>query len=174
MPQQERPNGIGQRLFLRPQLISQSACVARKPAGDELVSALDGAAGAEDMETYERAFRDMFASLDAFDAQLSERRFLLGGAKPSRADWWLYCVLIRFDAVYHGHFKCNLKRIIDYPNLANYLRALYQMPGVAETVQIEECKAHYYGSHRGVNPTGIVAAGPDLGLDLAHDRGRFG
>ena len=121
---------------------------------------------------YEEAVTALFGALDAMEERLDRQPFLVG-ARMTEADWRLFTTLVRFDAVYHGHFKCNLKRIIDYPNLANYLRALFQMPGVAETVHIEECKAHYYGSHRGVNPTGVVAAGPDLGLDLAHDRGRL-
>ena len=82
--------------------------------------------------------------------------------------------MVRFDAVYYSHFKCNVRRIIDYPNLSNYLRDLYQVPGVAETVNLDHIKRHYYGSHRNVNPTGIVPIGPLLDFTLPHDRGRFG
>ena len=81
--------------------------------------------------------------------------------------------LVRFDPVYVGHFKCNLRRIADYPNLGNYLRDLYQVPGVAETVDIGHIKRHYYGSHRNVNPTGIVPLGPDIDHRAPHDRARF-
>ena len=91
----------------------------------------------------------------------------------TEADWRLFTTLIRFDAVYHGHFKCNLRRIGDYPNLSNYLRDLYQVPGVAETVSIDHIKRHYYCSQRKVNPTGIVPLGPELDFTAPHDRDRF-
>jgi len=80
---------------------------------------------------------------------------------------------VRFDAVYYSHFKCNLRRIVDYPNLSNYLRDLYQVPGVAETVSIDHIKRHYYGSHRHINPRGIVPLGPELDFTAPHDRARF-
>ena len=95
-------------------------------------------------------------------------------AQITEADWRLFTTLIRFDAVYYSHFKCNLRRIVDYPNLWNYLRELYQVPGVAETVSLDHIKRHYYGSHRNVNPTGIVPIGPLLDFAAPHDRGRFG
>src|ERR687886_350288 len=85
----------------------------------------------------------------------------------------LFTTLVRFDAVYVGHFKCNLRRIADYPNLSNYLRDLYQLPGVADTVNMDHIKRHYYASHKTINPTGIVPLGPELNLDRPHDRGRF-
>ena len=91
----------------------------------------------------------------------------------TEADWRLFTTLVRFDAVYYSHFKCNLRRVADYPNLSNYLRDLYQVPGIAETVSIEQIKRHYYGSQRQVNPTGIVPIGPLLDFTLPHDRGRF-
>jgi len=127
---------------------------------------------ASSQAAYEDAVTAVFEALDEMEERLGCHRYLIG-AEMTEADWRLFTTLVRFDAVYHGHFKCNLKRIIDYPNLSNYLRALYQMPGVAETVHLQECKTHYYGSHRGVNPTGVVPAGPDLDLDQPHDRGRF-
>ena len=96
------------------------------------------------------------------------------GAQITEADWRLFTTLVRFDAVYYSHFKCNLRRIIDYPNLWNYLRDLYQVPGIAETVSMDHIKRHYYGSHRNVNPTGIVPIGPLIDFTLPHDRGRFG
>jgi putative glutathione S-transferase len=91
----------------------------------------------------------------------------------TEADWRLFTSLLRFDAVYYGHFKCNLRRIADYPNLSNYLRDLYQVPGVSGTVNLHHIKSHYYGSHRSINPTGIVPVGPELDYAAAHDRGRF-
>ena len=104
----------------------------------------------------------------------SRQRYLVGPA-ITEADWRLFCTLIRFDAVQLPHFKCNLRRIGDYPNLSNYLRDLYQQPGVAATVNMDHIKPHYYGSQRQVNPTGIVPLGPLLDfLAPRHCRARFG
>ena len=122
---------------------------------------------------YEEAARALFATLDQLEERLSRQRYL-AGAQITEADWRLFTTLIRFDAVYYGHFKCNLRRIVDYPNLWNYLRELYQVPGVAETVNLDHIKRHYYGSHRNVNPTGIVPIGPLIDFTLPHDRARFG
>ena len=122
---------------------------------------------------YEEAARELFATLDRLEQRLSRQRYLLGDA-ITEADWRLFTTLIRFDAVYYSHFKCNVRRIVDYPNLSNYVRELYQVPGVAETVNLDHIKRHYYGSHRNVNPTGIVPIGPLLDFTAAHDRGRFG
>ena len=104
---------------------------------------------------------------------LSQHRYLVGNT-ITEADWRLFCTLIRFDAVYYSHFKCNWRHIYEFPNLSNYLRDLYQVPGVAETVSIEQIKRHYYGSQRQVNPTGIVPVGPQLDFAAPHDRARFG
>jgi putative glutathione S-transferase len=122
---------------------------------------------------YEEAFLELFATLDDLDALLGRHRYLVG-AQQTEADWRLFTTLVRFDAVYVGHFKCNLRRIDDYPNLSNYLRDLYQTPGVAETVDIDHIKRHYYGSHRHLNPFGIVPLGPALDFTAPHDRARFG
>ena len=103
---------------------------------------------------------------------LGEQRFLLGD-HLTEADWRLFTTLVRFDAVYYGHFKCNRRRIADYPNLSGYLRDLFQMPGVKETVNFEHIKEHYYYSHATINPTRIVPLGPLLILDAPHDRDRF-
>jgi putative glutathione S-transferase len=124
-------------------------------------------------EAYEEAFRALFAALDEIEARLARQRYL-AGAEITEADWRLFPTMVRFDAVYYSHFKCNLRRIVDYPNLSNYLRDLYQQPGVAATVNMEHTKRHYYGSHRHVNPTGIVPVGPVLDFLASHDRGRFG
>ena len=121
---------------------------------------------------YERAFDALFAALDAIEARLSRSRYLAGG-RVTEADWRLFTTLARFDAVYHGHFKCNLRRIADYPNLSNYLRELYQVPGIAGMVNMDHIKRHYYGSHRRINPTGIVPKGPLLDFMAPHDRARF-
>jgi glutathionyl-hydroquinone reductase len=123
-------------------------------------------------EAYEEAFRSLFKSLDELEQRLSKQRYL-AGKKLTEADWRLFSTLIRFDAVYVGHFKCNLRRIADYPNLSNYVRDLYQVPGVAETVKLDHIKRHYYGSHRKLNPHGIVPLGPELDFAAPHDRGHF-
>lgn len=121
---------------------------------------------------YEEAFNELFAALDTLEDRLSRQRYLVGN-RLTEADWRLFTTLVRFDPVYVGHFKTNLRRIADYPNLSNYLRELYQMPGVAETVNMLHIKAHYYGSHTGINPTGIVPLGPEMDLDAPHNRGKL-
>ena len=121
---------------------------------------------------YEEAFGELFAELDRLEALLGERRYL-AGEHLTEADIRLFTTLIRFDAVYHGHFKCNLRRLADYPNLSAWLRELYQLPGVAQTVDFQHIKRHYYASHRTINPTGIVPLGPLQRFDLPHDRERL-
>jgi putative glutathione S-transferase len=124
-------------------------------------------------EAYEEAFRALFDALDWVEDILSRQRYLAGDVL-TEADWRLFTTLIRFDAVYVGHFKCNRRRIADYPNLSNYLRELYQVPGIAGTVDIGQIKTHYYASHNTINPTGIVPLGPELNFTSPHDRDRFG
>ena len=124
-------------------------------------------------EAYEEAFAQLFETLDVLEGRLGAQRYL-AGKTITEADWRLFPTLVRFDAVYVGHFKCNLRRIDDYPNLSNYMRELSQWPGIAETVNIDQIKRHYYGSHKGINPTGIIPVGPALDFNRAHDRGRFG
>jgi len=121
---------------------------------------------------YDEAFKDLFAALDSVEERLSRQRYLVGGYL-SEADWRLFTTLVRFDAVYVGHFKCNLRRIADYPNLSHYLRELYQLPGIAETVDFGHIKQHYYYSHESINPARIVPQGPQLDLNVAHDRERL-
>jgi putative glutathione S-transferase len=118
---------------------------------------------------YEEAFDELFGALDAVDERLSRQRYLVGD-RITEADWRLFTTLVRFDAVYVGHFKCNLRRIADYPNLSGYLRELYQVPGVAETVDFDHIKQHYYGSHVTINPTRVVPKGPELDLEAPHGR----
>lgn len=118
---------------------------------------------------YDAAVRRLFGALDVLEERLSRARYLVGGTL-TEADWRLFTTLLRFDAVYHGHFKCNLRRIEDYPNLAGFLRDLYQVSGVAETVNFDHIKRHYYMSHEHINPTRIVPAGPIL--DFAGPHGR--
>lgn len=126
---------------------------------------------ATDQTVYERAFDQLFEALDALEERLGRQRYLAGD-RLTEADWRLFTTLVRFDAVYVGHFKCNLRRIEDYPNLSNYLRELYQVDGVADTVSFEHIKRHYYGSHKTINPTGIVPKGPALDYGAPHDRDR--
>lgn len=118
---------------------------------------------------YEEAFDTLFETLDRLDARLAKQRYLVDG-QITEADWRLFVTLVRFDAVYFGHFKCNHRRIADYPNLAGYLRELYQQPGIAETVNFDHIKQHYYGSHPSINPNGIVPKGPQLDLDAPPER----
>lgn len=120
---------------------------------------------------YEAACRRLFEALDALEARLAKSRYLFAG-RIVEADWRLFCTLVRFDAAYHGHFKCNVRRIVDYPNLEGYLRDLYQQPGIAETVNLDHIKRHYYITHREINPTGIVPLGPALNLVQPHGRDR--
>jgi putative glutathione S-transferase len=121
---------------------------------------------------YEEAFNDLFAALDDVEAILDRQRYL-AGERLTEADIRLFTTLVRFDAVYFGHFKCNLRRITDYPNLSNYLRELFQIPQIGSTVNFDHIKTHYYASHKQINPSGIVPVGPELNLDAPHDRARF-
>lgn len=120
-------------------------------------------------DKYEKAYRELFDSLDWLEAILADRRYLTG-SRLTEADWRLFTTLVRFDAVYYSHFKCNRQQIRDYPNLSGYLRELYQMPGVADTVDIDQIKRHYYVSQRTVNPTQIVPVGPELDFSSPHGR----
>lgn len=121
-------------------------------------------------EAYEEAFDGLFTALDKVEQHLSQSKYLVG-EQITEADWRLFTTLIRFDAVYVGHFKCNLKRIADYSNIQGYMKALYQVPGVKETVNFEHIKRHYYFSHKGINPTQVIPKGPELDLDSPHGRG---
>jgi len=120
---------------------------------------------------YEIACRKLFEALDQLEERLTKSRYLFGN-RIVEADWRLFCTLIRFDVVYHGHFKCNLRRIIDYPNLQGYLLDLYQQPGITETVNFDHIKRHYYMTHTQINPTRIVPIGPVLDLGKPHNRER--
>lgn len=126
---------------------------------------------AQSQDAYESNFDQLFTSLDELESRLGQQRYLLG-RQITEADWRLFTTLIRFDVVYVGHFKCNLRRIADYPNLFNYLRELYQWPGIAETVDFMHIKQHYYYSHPEINPTRIVPKGPQQDLLQPHNRDR--
>ena len=120
-------------------------------------------------EVYEEAVSTLFDALDTLEARLATQRYLIGNTL-TEADWRLFTTLVRFDAVYVGHFKCNIRRIIDYPNIWGYLRDLYQIPGISETVNMAHIKAHYYTSHATINPTSIIPLGPDIDFNEAHER----
>jgi putative glutathione S-transferase len=123
-------------------------------------------------DAYNEAVTDLFTALDKIELRLSKQRYLVG-SQITEADWRLFTTLVRFDAVYVGHFKCDRQRISDYPALSNYLKELYQIPGVKETVDIPHIKAHYYASHGTINPTAIIPVGADLKLDSAHNRAQL-
>jgi glutathionyl-hydroquinone reductase len=121
---------------------------------------------------YEEAFEELFTTLGWLDDRLATNRYLLGD-EITEADWRLFVTLVRFDAVYVGHFKCNLRRIADYTHLSGYLRDLYQEPGIADTVDFDHIKRHYYMTHPQINPTRIVPRGPELDLWAPHGRERL-
>lgn len=124
---------------------------------------------ATSQEAYQTSVRAVFTMLDTLEKRLENSRFLFGN-RQTEADWRLFTTLVRFDPVYVGHFKCNIRRIADYPNLQAYLQDLYQTPGVADTVDMRHIKEHYYRSHKTINPTGIVPVGPEIDLDAPHGR----
>ena len=121
---------------------------------------------------YDEASTNLFDMLEKIEQVLSGSRYLIGD-QITEADWRLFTTLVRFDAVYVGHFKCNKKRIIDFPELSNYVLDLYQYPGISSTVDFEHIKAHYYASHENLNPSLIVPCGPKLDFDQPHNRDRF-
>ncbi|MDH3232312.1 MAG: glutathione S-transferase family protein [Alphaproteobacteria bacterium] len=127
---------------------------------------------ATSQEAYEEAFHALFDEVEGLEARLATNRYLVGD-RITEADWRLFATLVRFDPVYFGHFKCNKRRIYDYPNLWNYTKELYQVPGIAPTVNLDHIKRHYYGSHETVNPTRIVPVGPEIDYTTPHDRARL-
>ena len=121
---------------------------------------------------YDEAIEPLFSTLEWLENRLSLKRYLTGSI-ITEADWRLFTTLVRFDPVYVGHFKCNLKRIVDYPNLSGYVRDLYQQPGVSDTVNMQHIKDHYYTSHESINPSRVVPKGPEVNFMATHDRDRF-
>ena len=157
-----------------PESLRQQIDAVNQPIYDNVNNGVYRCGFATTQTAYEKAFDRLFNELEQIEETLSNKRYLLGN-QITEADWRLFTTLIRFDVVYVGHFKCNLKRIADYPNMSNYLRELYQVPGIARTVDIDYIKRHYYYSHTSVNPTQLIPKGPILDFDLPHDRAsKFG
>jgi glutathionyl-hydroquinone reductase len=152
-----------------PQHLRKEIEKINQPIYDNINNGVYRCGFATSQPAYEQAFDRLFNQLDEVEGILSKQRYLTGEV-ITEADWRLFTTLIRFDAVYVGHFKCNLKRIADYPNLSNYLRELYQIEGIAETIDMEYIKRHYYFSHTSVNPTQLVPKGPKLNFNLPHNR----
>jgi len=152
-----------------PQALRKEIDAINSPIYDTVNNGVYRAGFATTQTAYESAFDKLFATLDELEAKLASQRYLVG-SQITEADWRLFTTLVRFDAVYYGHFKCNKKQLMDYPNLWAYTRELYQIPGIAATVNMDHIKFHYYASHTSVNPTGIVPKGPDIDFLLAHGR----
>ena len=150
---------------LRPEIDAVNARIY-----DTLNDGVYRAGFATTQEAHEAAVRPLFDTMDWLERLLARQPYLCGSA-VTEADWRLFTTLVRFDAVYHGHFKCNLRRLVDYPALWDYARRLYRWPGVSDTVDVRHIKGHYYGSHRGINPTGIVPLGPAMDWDAPGGRG---
>ena len=150
---------------LRPQIDAFNARIY-----DTLNNGVYKSGFASSQAAYEEAVSPLFETLDWLESHLSTNRYVCGD-RVTEADWRLFTTLIRFDSVYHGHFKCNIRRIVDYPNLWGYTRELYQWPKVAATVDFRHIKSHYYQSHRNINPTGVVPVGPAIDFNLPHGRG---
>jgi putative glutathione S-transferase len=136
---------------------------------DQVNNGVYRAGFATSQAAYERAVRRLFEALDRVEQRLADRRYLFG-SQVTETDWRLFVSLIRFDAVYHGHFKCNLRRIVDYRHLYGYLKDLYQIDGIAETVNFDHIKQHYYVTHGDINPTRIVPLGPLQDFSSPHGR----
>jgi glutathionyl-hydroquinone reductase len=160
-----------------PDLFPKETAVSQSKLSERIYESVNNgvyrAGFATKQQVYEKAVRELFEVLDSLEDRLAEKRFLFGG-QFVETDWRLFCTLVRFDSVYHGHFKCNIRRIVDYPNLQGYLQDLYQTPGVASTVNFDHIKRHYYITHTEINPTQIVPIGPLLALNTPHNREALG
>ena len=159
----------GSTLDFYPEALREEIDAVNETVYDKVNNGVYKCGFATEQAPYEEAFDALFETLNGLEERLSRQRYL-AGAQITEADWRLFTTLARFDAVYHGHFKCNQRRLVDYPNLWNYTRELYQVPGVAETVDFHHIKHHYYGSHPTVNPSGIVPKGPALDFAAPHGR----
>jgi len=162
----------GNRLDFYPEDLREAIDTVNADVYDNLNNGVYKTGFATEQAVYEKHFRALFECLDRLEQRLDRQRYL-AGEWLTEADIRLFTTLVRFDPVYHGHFKCNRQRIVDYPNLSNYLRELYQWPGIGETVDFDHIKRHYYYSHPTINPTRIVPLGPVLDLECSHDRERL-
>ena len=166
-------NGLtGNQIDLYPQSLSARIDALNSWIYEGINNGVYRAGFATTQAAYEQAVGVLFDSLERVEGILADNRYL-AGSQLSEADWRLFTTLIRFDAVYHGHFKCNLKALVDFPHMSGYVRELYQLPCVAETVDMTHIKQHYYYSHVQINPTRIVPLGPQLDFDQPHGRGHL-
>jgi putative glutathione S-transferase len=152
-----------------PQALREEIDAINQPVYDNVNNGVYRAGFARTQEAYNKAYDSLFNTLDELEVKLSKQRYLVG-EQITEADWRLFTTLVRFDAVYYNHFKTNKKRLMDYPNLWAYTRELYQESGVAETVNMDHIKYHYFASHRSINPTGIVPKGPEIDFMQPHGR----
>jgi putative glutathione S-transferase len=164
-------DGVGgnRNVDFRPDDLAADIDAINAPIYDRVNNGVYKAGFATRQEPYEAAARTLFAMLDELEERLGSRRYLCGD-RVTEADWRLFTTLVRFDAVYYGHFKCNLRHLWDYPNLWGYTRDLYQTPGVAETVDLDQIKRHYYVSQRTINPSQVVPLGPTIDFTAPHRR----
>jgi putative glutathione S-transferase len=158
-----------ERPLLRPPELASEIDALNDGIYDTINNGVYRAGFAVTQAAYDEAFDLLFATLDTLEERLTRQNFLLGET-PTEPDWRLFTTLVRFDAAYHGHFKCNRNRLVDFPALWDYTRALYQVPGIAETVRLDEIKKHYYGSHHAINPAGVVPKGPAIDFTQATER----
>lgn len=168
-----RPLGDSKAIRLYPEALRSEIDAVNEQVYGAINNGVYRAGFATTQEAYERAIGPLFEGLESIDQRLSDRRYLVGD-QLTEADIRLYTTLIRFDAVYVGHFKCNLRRIVDFEHLSGYLRDLYQTPGFGSTTDFDHIKRHYYVTHTAINPTGVVPLGPELDLDAPHGRGVTG
>ncbi|WOF45902.1 glutathione S-transferase family protein (plasmid) [Sphingopyxis indica] len=155
-----------------PNILRQKIDELNKRVYDTLNNGVYKSGFATTQDAYEEAVVPLFDTLDWLEDTLSSQRYLTGDV-ITEADWRLFTTLVRFDSVYVGHFKCNIRRIADYPNLSGYLRDLYQQPGIAKTVNFHHIKSHYYASHESINPSRIVPYGPQVDYSVPHNRAHF-
>ena len=159
----------GRHVDLYPQALRAEIDALNEFVYDAVNDGVYKAGFARSQAAYEEAYERLFAALDHLEERLASSRYLVG-ASPTEADWRLFPTLVRFDAVYYSHFKCNRRRLIEYPNLWGYTRDLYQLPGIAETVAMDQIKRHYYTTHGFLNPSGIIPAGPEIDFEAPHSR----